>query len=122
MVTKLIRVKAIRAIIDKEDPAVKEQLEVIITKARAEKESRKRIPRPPAPEGSIGIREGAKKYGLSKSTVHKWYKLGYIPKVLDDGYMVYIDEERLKELATAFKSDPRPGSRAIKRYLKDKLN
>jgi DNA-binding transcriptional MerR regulator len=122
MVTNLISVKAIRNIIDKEDPATKEKIEGIITKAMAEKESRRKQPRLPAPKGSIGIREGAKKYGLSKSTVHKWYKLGYIPKVLDDGYMVYIDEERLKELATAIKSDPRPGSRAIKRYLKDKLN
>ncbi len=122
MVTNLISVKAIRAIIDKENPSVKEQLEVIITKAMAEKESRKRIPRPPAPEGGIGIREGARKYGLSKSTVHKWYKLGYIPKVLDDGYKVYIDEARLKELADVYKSDPGRGTWAIKRHKEEYLN
>lgn len=115
MVTNLISVKAIRAIIDKEDPAVKEQIEVVIAKVMAEKESRKRTPRPPAPEGGIGIREGARKYSISKSTVYKWVKNKLIPIIRDDGWIVYIDESRLAELVKAF--DGRPGSWSVKRHI-----
>ena len=105
-----------------ERKGIRPVLENLEADIMAEKESRKRIPRPPAPEGGIGIRGGAKKYGLSKSTVHKWYKLGYIPKVLDDGYKVYIDEARLKELADVYKSDPGRGTWAIKRHKEEYLN
>jgi hypothetical protein len=122
MVTNLISVKAIRAIIDKEDPAVKEQIEVVIAKVMAEKESRRRQPRPPAPEGGISLSEGSRKYGIPHPTISRWVKYGYISIKRDDGWIIYIDEAKLKVLATVYKSDPGRGSWAIKKYHQEHTN
>ena len=98
-----------------ERKGIRPVLENLEADIMAEKESRKRIPRPPAPEGGIGIREGARKYSISKSTVYKWVKNKLIPIIRDDGWIVYIDESRLAELVKAF--DGRPGSWSVKRYI-----
>ena len=117
MVTNLISVKAIRAIIDKEDPAVKEQLEVIITKAMAEKESRRRQPRPPAPEGGISINAASKKYKIAKTTLYQWVKKKYIPVIKSTKYETFITESCVAKIAEVYK--PRRGSWDVKKLFED---
>lgn len=56
----------------------------------------KRQPKPPAPEGGIGIREAARKYGISRMTVSRWANKGKIRILQRRKNWLYVDEGDLK--------------------------
>ena len=76
---------------------------------------RQRPERQPAPEGSISIREAARKYDVDFRTISRWVSKGYIPTVLRTNNWVYIEEKALKELVVKYKQEPGRGKKTIKR-------
>jgi len=88
----------------------------------ADKESRRRTPRPPAPAGGISIRAASKKYKIANTTIQGWVKKGYVHKICEDEWVTYIDEERLKVLVDAYKASPGRGSWAIRKLIEQENN
>lgn len=48
------------------------------------------------PEKYLTIAETAKKYGISESTLYRWSKIGYLPKVKLGGKSFYSESDIIK--------------------------
>jgi hypothetical protein len=85
----------------------------------ADKASRRRPPRPPAPTGGISISEGSRRYNIPHPTISRWVSNGYIPILLRTRYELFIQESRLAELAVVYQGNPGRGSWAVKQYIQN---
>jgi hypothetical protein len=85
----------------------------------ADKESRRRTPRPPAPAGGISISVGSRRYNIPHPTISRWVSNGYIPVLLRTRYELFIQESRLAELAVVYQGNPGRGSWAVKQYIQN---
>lgn len=84
----------------------------------ADKESRRRTPRPPAPAGGISIRAAARKYGIADITIRRWIKKGFVSVIPSESkYEKFVKEARIAELAAAYHSNPGRGTWAVKNYI-----
>ncbi len=106
-----------------ERKGIKSVLEQLEPEIVAEREKRKRIPRTPAPPGGISIRAASRKYKIPDITIRRWIQRGYISVIpTESKWEKFITEEHIIPLAKAYKSDPRRGSWAVKRYVEGNLN
>ena len=74
---------------------------------------RQRPERQPAPEGSISIREAARKYNIVHSTISRWVSRGYIPVLLRDKNWVYVNECVLVEYINKYKQNSGKGKKTV---------
>jgi len=100
-----------------ERKGIRPVLENLEADIMAEKESRKRIPRPPAPEGGISINAASKKYKIAKTTLYQWVKKKYIPVIKSTEYETFILESCVAKIAEGYK--PRRGSWDVKKLFED---
>jgi len=98
-----------------ERKGIRPVLENLEADIMAEKESRKRIPRPPAPEGGISINAASKKYKIAKTTLYQWVKKKYIPVIKSTKYETFITESCVAKIAEEYK--PRRGSWDVKKLF-----
>lgn len=77
----------------------------------------KRQPKPLVPEGGICLRAAERKYGISNRTLSGWVKKGYIPILLRTKNELYVDENKLGEVVSLYKTSPGQGKLTIKQSL-----
>jgi len=120
MVTDLVRLSKVI------ERAEKEQLPAnVIHKLRQlghdimSERKKSKEPRPPAPEGGISLSEASRRYNIPHQTISRWVKAGYINKLMYDGYALYIDENRMEQIANAYHIRPGRGTWAVRRFTQE---
>ena len=59
----------------------------------------------------IWATEAARKYNVLQSTISRWARLGYIARLDDDGYRVYLDEQDVAYCAAIYQERGGQGKR-----------
>lgn len=124
MVTDLVRFGNILQAAQKENmpPELIEKLQELKQIVLADKEKRKRQPRPPAPIGGISEHLASVKYNIPYSTLRGWANKSYVKIISRTKYETFIDEKRVAQLAIVYHSDPGRGSWAVKKLILEEQN
>ena len=111
----LIRVGTLKAARIKGETVVEEEkVEEIATKPHKEDlEEYKQFTHLTGKE--ISVSEAARKYGVPQPTLGSWAKLGYIKRLSDDGYRVYLNEQDVAYCASVYEERKGQGKRVFNR-------
>jgi hypothetical protein len=93
---------------------------VVLETVIEERQNHRRQPKPEPPEGGITLRAAERKYGISCATLSRWTTKGYIPVLLRTNKELYLHEEIVAKLATAYNQGRGQGKWTIKQILKGK--
>ncbi|RLD04577.1 MAG: hypothetical protein DRI32_05425 [Chloroflexi bacterium] len=63
----------------------------------------------------IWATEAARRYGVLRSTISRWARLGYIARLDSDGYRVYLDEQDVAYCAAIYEERGGQGKRVFNR-------
>ena len=59
----------------------------------------------------IWMREAARKYNINQRTLSRWVQVGYIKRLSDDGYRVYLNEQEIAYCAFIYSQRAGQGKR-----------
>ena len=63
----------------------------------------------------VSVSDASKKYGVPQPTLGSWAKLGYIKRLNDDGYRVYLNEQDVAYCASVYEDRKGQGKRVFNR-------
>ena len=90
-----------------------DDVDMVLKQIIADKESIRRRPNNPAPDGGISISKASRKYRIRRATISRWVNIGLIPVISNEGKEKYISEDFISRVARKYNKQQGRGKRHI---------